>query len=189
MVPSGSTCTTSEAGPRYAFTCNYKHLKNMRVELHAKRMECKAIHTTEKQMVTIYKGLVRPCMEYASHIWGGASLKSFYWREWSLKLSDVLAFLLSPPAFSSLNLTSLLLLCLFCIAIFMLTALRNLLTACLPLSRGLAKFSFLHLFTPILPKPLMQESPSIFINSPHSLVTSGTALLCLYFLLPMTAVI
>ena len=28
---------------------------------------------TPQQMLTIYKGLVRPCMEYASHVWGGST--------------------------------------------------------------------------------------------------------------------
>ncbi len=26
-----------------------------------------------QQMLTVYKGLVRPCMEYASHIWGSST--------------------------------------------------------------------------------------------------------------------
>ncbi len=30
-------------------------------------------HFSPSQMLTIYKGLVRPCMEYASHIWGGST--------------------------------------------------------------------------------------------------------------------
>ncbi len=68
----------------------------------------------------------------------------------------------------------------------MLTALWNLLTACLPPSHGLAKLDYPLLLTPILSKPLMQELTSIFILSSLSLVDSETAFLSLHFLLPMT---
>ena len=54
---------------------------------------------------------------------------------------------------------------LFLTAIFMLTALLNSLTACLPLSRGLAAQDFLLLLIPILSIFLMQELTSIFTLS------------------------
>ncbi len=72
------------------------------------------------------------------------------------------------------------------IAIFMLTALRNLMTECLPPSRGLGELDFPLLLIPILSKPLMQETTIIFIPSSLSLVNCGTAFLCMYFFLPMT---
>ena len=30
-------------------------------------------HFTPSQLLTLYRGLIRPCMEYASHIWGGST--------------------------------------------------------------------------------------------------------------------
>src|ERR1700755_843734 len=35
------------------------------------------------QLLALYRGVVRPSMEYASHIWGG-SLIQLSWKKWSL---------------------------------------------------------------------------------------------------------
>ena len=71
-------------------------------------------------------------------------------------------------------------------AIFMLTALLNLLTECLPLSRGIAAQHFLLLLILILSIYIMQELTSNFILSSFTLVNSGTLFLCLFFHLYMT---
>ena len=59
-------------------------------------------------------------------------------------------------------------------AIFILTALLKLLTACLPSSRGIAAQDFLLFLIPILSIFLMQELISIFTLSSLTLVNSGT---------------
>ena len=74
----------------------------------------------------------------------------------------------------------------FSIAIFMLTALLNLLTACLSPSRGLAAQDFLLLLIFILSIFLLQELTSIFILSSLTLVNSGTLFFCMFFHLLMT---
>ena len=74
---------------------------------------------------------------------------------------------------------------LFPTAIFMLTALLNLLTACHHLSRNLTAQGFL-LSIPILSIFLMQELTSIFTLSSLTLVNFGTFFLCLFFHLPTT---
>ena len=73
---------------------------------------------------------------------------------------------------------------LFCTAIFMLTALLNLLTACSHPSPGLAAQDYL-LLIPILYIFLMQELTSIFTLSSLTLANSRTLFLCLFFHLPM----
>ena len=78
---------------------------------------------------------------------------------------------------------------LFSTAIFMLTALLNLLTACIHPSRGLTIQDFLLLLIPILSIFLMQELTSIFNLSSHTLVNSGTLFLCLFLHLPMTRIL
>ena len=75
---------------------------------------------------------------------------------------------------------------LFSTSIFMLTALLNLLTACLYPYCGLAAQDFVLLLIPILSIILMQELTSIFILSSLTLVNSGTLYLCQFFHLPMT---
>ena len=70
-------------------------------------------------------------------------------------------------------------------AIFMLTALLNLLTACLHPSRGLAAQDCLLPLNPILSIFLMRELISTFALSFLILVNSGTLFLCLFFHLPM----
>ena len=75
---------------------------------------------------------------------------------------------------------------LFFTAMFMLTALLNLLTANFPPSCGLAAQDFILLFIPILSIFLMQELTSIFTLSSLTLVNSGTLFLFLFFHLPMT---
>merc|ERR1712035_124272 len=68
--------------------------------------------------------------------------------------------------------------------IFMVTALLNLQTACLPPSGGLAAPDFLLTLTHFLSYSLMQVLTSIFISSSLLLVNSGTLFLNLYFHLP-----
>ncbi|MPC72479.1 hypothetical protein E2C01_066787 [Portunus trituberculatus] len=72
------------------------------------------------------------------------------------------------------------------IAIFMLTALLILLTACLPSSCSLAAKGFLLPLIPVLSNSLTQELISILNHSNLSLVISGTLSLLLYFHLSMT---
>ena len=71
-------------------------------------------------------------------------------------------------------------------AIFMLAALLILLTACLPLSRGLAAQDFLLTLILILSILLTQELTSIFTPSSLSLVNSGTLFLDLFSHFPTT---
>ena len=75
---------------------------------------------------------------------------------------------------------------LFSTAISMLTALLNLLTACLHLSHGLIAQGFLFFLIPMLYIFLMQELTSIFTLSFHILVTSRALCYCMFFHLPMT---
>merc|ERR1712035_22001 len=104
----------------------------------------------------------------------------------SQKLFVSSALLLSLTVYNLLKSAAVLLLFLSSIVIFMVTALLNLLTACLPHSGGLAAPDFLLTLTPFLSNSLMQELTSIFILSSLSLVNSGTLFLNLYFLLPTT---
>merc|ERR1712035_47787 len=94
--------------------------------------------------------------------------------------------LLSLTVYNLLKSAAVLLLFLFSIVFFTVTALLNLLTACLPPSGGLAAPDFLLTLTPFLSNSLMQELISIFILSSLSLVNSGTLFLNLYFFLPTT---
>ena len=70
---------------------------------------------------------------------------------------------------------------LFSPTIFMLTALLNLLTACLHLSWGFTAQDFTLLLIPIISISLMQELTSIFTLSSLRLENSGTLFLCLFF--------
>ena len=101
-------------------------------------------------------------------------------------LTDCLDSLSHRPNAASLSLFDPMLhLYLFSTAIFMLTALLNLLTACLHPSRSLAAQGFL-LLIPILYIFLMQELTSIFTLSSLTLVNSGTLFRCLVIHLPLT---
>ncbi len=88
--------------------------------------------------------------------------------------------------FCLFNLVVLLHLCLSFITICMLTALQNLLIACLPPSCSQATPGFPFWLTPILSKLFMQESNSISILSSLLLVSREATFLCLYFILLMT---
>merc|ERR1712035_153635 len=92
----------------------------------------------------------------------------------SQKLFVSSTLLLSLTVYNLLKSAAVLLLFLFSIVIFMVTALLNLLTACLPPSGGLAAPDLLLTLTPFLSNSLMQELTSIFILSSLSLVNSGT---------------
>merc|ERR1711980_20048 len=107
----------------------------------------------------------------------------------SQKLFVSSTLLLLLTVYKLLKSAAVLLLFLSSIVIFMVTALLNLLTACLPPSRGLAAQDFLLFLTPMLSKPLMQELTSTFTLSSLPLVNSGTVFLGLYFLLPMTCML
>ena len=69
-------------------------------------------------------------------------------------------------------------------AIFMLTALLNLLIACLPPSRGLTAENILLLLIPILSIFLMEKLTSIFTLWSLTLVNSENLFLSLFFQLP-----
>merc|ERR1712035_178099 len=105
---------------------------------------------------------------------------------WSQKLFVSSTLLLSLTVYNLLKSAAVLLLFLFSIVFFMITALLNLLTACLRLSGGLAAPDFLLTLTPFLSNSLIQELTSIFILSSLSLVNTGTLFLNLYFHLPTT---
>ncbi len=121
-------------------------------------------------MLTIYKCLVRPCMEYASHVWGGFHTHTqLSWTEWSEKLFVSSTPLLLLTAFCLLISAAVLLHFLSFIIIFMLTVLLNLLTACLHFSRSLAAQDIPLKLTSLLSKFLIRELTSIF--SPSVTVT------------------
>merc|ERR1711980_70278 len=81
----------------------------------------------------------------------------------SQKLFVSSTLLLLLTVYKLLRSAAVLLLFLSSIVIFMVTALLNLLTACLPHSGGLAAPDFLLTLTPFLSNSLMQELTSIFI--------------------------
>ncbi len=135
------------------------------------------------QLISIYRGLVRPHMEYASHVCGGSTHTALLDRLESKALrliSSSFTDNLLPLKFCKLPLS------LSSIVIFTLTALLNSLIACLPLSCGLAAPAFALKLIPLLSKSLMLELTSIFTPSSLLLVNSGTLSLYLYFPLPMT---
>merc|ERR1711980_23664 len=105
---------------------------------------------------------------------------------WSQKLFVSSTLLLLLNVCHLLKSAAMLLPFLSSIVIFMVTALLNLLTACLPPSVGLAAPDFLLSLTLFLSNSLMKELTSIFILSSLSLVNSGTPFLNLYFHLPTT---
>ena len=102
------------------------------------------------QLLALYRGLIRPCMEYGSHVWEGSILTVLLNRV----ESKAFRLINSSPLTDCLYLSS--------TVIFLLTALLNLLTECLPYSRGLAAQHFLFLLILILSIYLMQELTSIF---------------------------
>ena len=85
------------------------------------------------QLLTLYRGLLNPCM----HVWGGSThtalLNSMESKAFHLINSSPLTDCLQP-----LLIATMLPVLLSFTTIFMLTALLILLTACLPCSRGLA---------------------------------------------------
>ena len=90
------------------------------------------------QLLTLYRSLIRPCMECTSHVWGGFHAELLNKIE-----SKTFCLIDSPPLTLRRNVTSL--------DIFMLTALLNLLTACLPspaASPHTIFYSFSSLFCP-----------------------------------------
>lgn len=132
-------------------------------------------------MISIYKSLVRPCLEYASHVLGGSTHTALLNRV----ESKAIRLINSSPLtdFNLLKSAAMLLPLLSFIAISMLTALFNLLNACLHPTRGLAAHEFIPVPITMLTDFLLQELTSIFSISCFSLVNSGTAFLRLYFLL------
>ena len=115
------------------------------------------------QLLTLYRSLIRPCMEYAFHIRGGGC--STYTKLLHKVESKAFRLIDSPsptvclqPLTHHCNVASLAIFYRF----FMLTALLNLLTECLPTSRGLATHDYLPTFIPILSTSIMKELTSIF---------------------------
>ena len=136
------------------------------------------------QLLTLYRGLICPCMEYASHVWGGSTHTALLNRV----ESKAFRLINSSPltVFSLFLIAAMLPLLLSFTAIFMLTALLILLTACLLCSHGLAAQDLPLPLTPTLSTSLMQELNSILSLSSLSLVNSGTLSFLLYFHLSMT---
>ena len=116
----------------------------------------------------------------SAHVWsmalmsGGAFLKRMEFQAFRLinspPLTDCLDFLIYRRNVVSLSST----------AIFMSTALLNLLTAFIPPCRGLATQDFLLLLIPILTIYLMQELTRIFTLLSLILVNSGTLFHCVF---------
>ena len=106
---------------------------------------------------------IHPCMEYASHVWGGSTNTALLNR----MESKAFCLINSPPltVFFLSNTTTILLLCPSSTTIFMVTDLLNLLTACLP-QPCCTRLSTLH-------------SYSVHLSS-LSLANSGTLCLILF---------
>ncbi len=137
------------------------------------------------QMLTLYRGLIRPCMEYASHVWGGSTHTALLHRV------EPKAFRLinSPPLTDCLQTVehrhSVASLSIF-YRYFHGYCFSELANCMPPPSRGLAAQDFPLPLIPILSTSLMQELTTISIFSSLSLVNSGTLYLILYFHLPTT---
>ena len=118
-------------------------------------------------------------MEYVSHVWGSSThtalLNRVESKAFRLINSSPLTDCLQPLSHRR-NVASLALFT----AIFMVTALLILLTACLPCSRGLAAQDLPLPLTPILSTSLMQELTSILSLSSLSLVNSASVFLPAY---------
>ena len=137
------------------------------------------------QLLTLYRGLIRPCIEYASHIWGGSTHTAL------LNKVESKAFRLinSPPltdCLQSLNVRRNVASLSIFYRYFHGYCSSELANCMPPPSCGLAAQDYLLSLTPILSNSLMQELTSIFIPSSLSLVSSGTLFLCLFFHLPTT---
>ncbi len=117
------------------------------------------------QLISIYRGLVRPRMECVWYVWG-APRTQLSWTEWSLRLFVSSVLLLSLAIYSLLNSTAKLPLSLSSIVIFILTAILNLQTSCLPPSWGLAAPAFLtqaHPFSVQIPYARVNQHLHSFI--------------------------
>ena len=138
-----------------------------------------------QQLLSVYKGLVRPCMEYASHVWGGSTHTALLNRV----ESKAFRLINSPPLTDCLQSVSLRRdvgsLAVF-YRYFHSDCSSELANCMPPPSGGPAAPDFLLILIPILSNSLMQESTSIFILSFLLLVDSGTLYLNLYFLLSTT---
>merc|ERR1712035_290190 len=114
------------------------------------------------QLLALYRGLIRPCMEYASHIWGGSTHTSL------LKKVESKAFRLinSPPLTDCLQSLKIRL-SVASLSVFYRYFHGNCsseLANCMPTpSGGLAAPDFLLTLIPFLSNSLMQELTSIFI--------------------------
>ncbi len=146
-------------------------------------------HSVSSPPVSLPYTVDVPCPPFiwsTYHMYGGTPCAQVSWTEWSLRLFVSSVLPLSLTVFSLLNSATKLPLSLSSVVIFTLTALLNLLTACLPPFCGLTTPAFPLKLIPLLSKSLMLELTSIFTLSSHLLVNSGTISLHLYFLLPTT---
>ena len=112
------------------------------------------------QLLTLYRDFIRPYMEQASHVWD-SSLRTKS-KAFRIIDSPPLTDCIQPPTLRCL---------LFSIFIFMLTALLNLLTACLHPSGSLAANNFLLTLISILSTsfmPLIPFMPLYFHSFFHS---------------------
>ena len=99
-------------------------------------------------LLTLYRGLILPCMEYASHVWGGSTHTALLNRVESKAFRLINSSFLTDcfqPLSHRRNVASLALF--YCY--FMLTAFLISLTACLPWSSGLIAQDLLLPLTPI----------------------------------------
>ena len=128
---------------------------------------------SSSQLLALYWGLIRPCMEYCFHVWGDLitqllnRVKSKVFRLHSLSHRRNVASLSFPYCY------------------FYADSSSKLLTICFHLSHEFAAQGFL-LFILILFIFLIQELTTIFTLTSLTLVNSGIFFLCLLFLLPMT---
>ena len=122
-------------------------------------------------------------------MFGGVPVTQLCLIGWNRKLFVSSTPLLSLTVFSLFLTAEMLHPFLSFIAIFMVTVLLILLTACLPFSCGLAAQGFLLPLIPILSNSLMQELTSTLNHSSLSLVNSGTPSLHLYFRIPTTCLL
>ena len=130
------------------------------------------------QLLTLYRGLICPCTEYASHVRGGSTHTELLNKVESkaIRLID------SPLLTLRCNVASLFI----CYRYFHVNCSSELANCMPPPSHCLVAHNFLLVLIPILSTSLIQERTSIFTLSSLLLVNSGTLYLNLYFHLPTT---